>query len=409
MKIGILTYHCPPNFGAQLQALSTAGFLKKNGHDPVVLDWYASDLEEMYSRRIPKEQVICHQEFTKKYFPLSKRCRTESDLIKEIESLGIDGLIIGSDALFKYLPEKSRSVFSIKRMRFVNIKPLSCELVNGNPFFGGFLRGIKRMIPASVYAASSQNCPYEKMTIDEKISMKEALSNYKYISVRDVWTKQMIEFVTGRNDIMIYPDPVFSFNQNCYFQIPSQDEIIKKYNLKRNYVLLSFSDIFSTPEYISKIADEISIRGYQPVALPMPEKLFSADIDKKIELPLTPLEWYALIIHSCGYIGERMHPIVVCLHNAIPFYCFDEYGVKYRKGLSSKFNQLSSKTFLIVKEAEVLDNLYSYNGGTAMPSAKKVVDTLFSFNVNQCKRFAEKERGLYELGMKVTLESLSGE
>lgn len=31
MKIGILTYHCVPNFGAQLQTISTVGYVKKNG------------------------------------------------------------------------------------------------------------------------------------------------------------------------------------------------------------------------------------------------------------------------------------------------------------------------------------------------------------------------------------------
>ena len=49
MRIGVLTYHCPPNFGAQLQAVSTVGYLRRVGHDVIVLNWYAKDLEEMYT------------------------------------------------------------------------------------------------------------------------------------------------------------------------------------------------------------------------------------------------------------------------------------------------------------------------------------------------------------------------
>ena len=47
MRIGVLTYHCPPNFGAQLQAVSTVGYLRRVGHDVIVLNWYAKDLEEL--------------------------------------------------------------------------------------------------------------------------------------------------------------------------------------------------------------------------------------------------------------------------------------------------------------------------------------------------------------------------
>lgn len=48
MKIGILTYHCVPNFGAQLQALSTVCYLKRAGYEPILLNWYPKDLQVMY-------------------------------------------------------------------------------------------------------------------------------------------------------------------------------------------------------------------------------------------------------------------------------------------------------------------------------------------------------------------------
>ena len=166
--------------------------------------------------------------------------------------------------------------------------------------------------------------------------MSKALLNFNTISVRDVWTKRMVEKVTGINDIKVYPDPVFSFNNNCYLPIPTKKEIMEKFHLNEKYVLFSFSGKYCNEPYIQSLADEVERHGFQPVALPMPEKLFAASIKKTIQLPLSPIEWYALIIHSCGYVGERMHPIVVCLHNVIPFFCFDEYGIIEKKWFKKK-------------------------------------------------------------------------
>ena len=85
MRVGILTYHCVPNFGAQLQAMSTVGYLKKMGHTPVLLHWYPKDLEQLYARRVPKIQGMCQMQFAETFYPLSALCRNEKQLIKEIE------------------------------------------------------------------------------------------------------------------------------------------------------------------------------------------------------------------------------------------------------------------------------------------------------------------------------------
>ena len=128
MRIGILTYHCVPNFGAQLQATSTVGYLKRMGHEPIVLNWYPKDLEDMYANRVPKEQIEAHNAYTNKYLPITSICRTEEDLVNVIEQNNIDAIIVGSDALFKYVPEKNRRWFSKRKLRFFERKIMSCEL-----------------------------------------------------------------------------------------------------------------------------------------------------------------------------------------------------------------------------------------------------------------------------------------
>lgn len=409
MKIGILTYHCQPNFGAQLQAISTVGHLRNLGHQPIVLDWYAADLEDMYSKRIPQEQVQCHFQFTKAALPLSNKCSTEQNLIQEIDNLKLDALIVGSDALFKYVPLRNRRHFSKKKLKYIyDFVPLSCELLDNNPFFGAFLEQLSHSVPASVYAVSSQNCPYKRFTCSETRKMASALSHYKFISVRDAWTQKMIRAVTGRKEIPIFPDPVFSFRQNCYLNIPAKEEILNRYNLEENYVLFSFRNKFCPENYLSSLAKTFQDQGFQPVVLPMPEGLFSADIQKIINLPLTPIDWYALIIYSKGYIGERMHPIIVCLHNSIPFFNFDEYGTKSTKSFFNKqlvYNPESSKTRLIVTEAGFTSNLYSYQGGTPFPSPIMVLQQIQNFDQKKCQEFSRQKTALYEEAMTELLAS----
>ena len=412
MNIGLLTYHCPPNFGAQLQSVSTVGFLRNLGHNVVVLNWYPQDLEAMYAQRIPNEQVVCHQQFADQNLPLSPLLRNEQEVIEQIEHSNLDAIVVGSDALFKYKPEKLRRHFSKRRLRYIVSPPsLSVMGLSGNVFFGAFIAKLNKTLPVGVYAVSSQNTPYQEMTRHEEDDMRTAMSHFSFISVRDKWTQMMVQHITHRSFVPIYPDPVFAFNSNSYLTVPSKAEILSKYNLSANYVLLSFSDWYCKSAYIADISRNLSARGLQPVALPMPEKLFNPGIAHHIELPLSPIDWYALIIHSRGYIGERMHPIVVCLHNAVPFYSFDEYGVKRTKGLfpfnKKVYDPLSSKTHTIVAEAGLLDNLYSYQSTSPFPLPSAVVDGICHFDADRCRAFSQAKYKEYKQGMAHLLATLS--
>ena len=391
MNIGILTYHCVPNFGAQLQVLSTVECVKSLGHTPFVLNWYPKDLEELYSHRICKEQILCHNFYTEKYLPVTSLCRTEKDLLKTISDNNIDFILTGSDALFKYVPKAKRRYFSLRKFRCITQNIISCEDFPNNPFFYDYYEKLEEKIPVVALSVSSQNCPYKSMDKEERCLIGKSLKNFKKITVRDEWTKEMVEFLTGISDIKVTPDPVFAFNNNCNKYIPSKDEILEKFSLSDKYVLFSFSNKYISDSYINSVITECEERCLQPVALPMPESLRDFGLKDTIKLPLLPIDWYALIKYSCGYIGERMHPIVVCLHNSVPFYSFDEYGVLKRHlgGLVKKVNIQSSKTYHIVKKFGFLNNLYSIKSGQ-QPIAKEIVESLFCFDKNKCNIIAKK-------------------
>ena len=80
MKIGILTYHWVYNFGANLQTLSTIGYLRKRGHTPIVINWIPEDSKADYDKTTDLEMIKIFREFQSSHYPLSRLCRNSKDV-----------------------------------------------------------------------------------------------------------------------------------------------------------------------------------------------------------------------------------------------------------------------------------------------------------------------------------------
>lgn len=411
MKIGIITYHCVCNFGAQLQAVSTVGFLRRKGYDTVVIHWYPQDLDDMYKKKISSEQYAEHIKFAEQNMPLTKLCRTESELLNVINENNLDAILLGSDALFKFLPRSERKIFSKQKLRIVDKPFASDQILEGNPFWGSFIPKLKKDIPVVVVSVSSQNAAYKKTNKYEFNQLKTALERFKYISVRDEWTKNLVEYFTGNTNIRVTPDPVFSFNQNTDLSVPSKQEIQEKYNIPDKYVLLSFKSNAITTKFISEIETRLTVEGYTSVAFLHPEGLKDYGLTHKITIPLSPLDWYYLIKYSSGYIGERMHPIVVALHNSIPFFCFDEYGtIKKRIPYINKFGKFipeSSKIHHILSKAGLLNNMVQMKLGLKYAISQEIVERFLSIDKQQLLDFSKSQQLSYEKSMNEILECLN--
>jgi hypothetical protein len=402
-RIGILTYHCIPNFGAQLQALSTIGYLRDNGYEPVMLNWYPSDLEEEYRKRAPEDQNRIQFNFSQKNMPVSRLCRTLEELCEEIEDLQLDAVIAGSDALFDYTPEKHRYNFSLRRLKKIPIKITSNHLLP-NPFWGSFNDVLSQKIPVYGYAISSQNMPYQSLSKEECKELRRLLNGFEKITVRDNWTADLVKKVGDIEEAPVVPDPVFALNQN-YRDIPSKEEIIKRFRLPDNYILISFLYPILDDEYVNEIIRLAEYEtGAKCVSFPMPDKLRRFNTKYTVELPLSPTDWYSLIKYSQGYIGERMHPIVVCMHNAIPFFCFDQYGTTQTiiPRLWSRFVPKSSKIFHILKEAGLGANSVFYKNAKEI-TPRMVVDRFVRFDRDKCYLFSKAQLESYNKSMKMLL------
>lgn len=393
MNIGILTHHWVYNFGANLQTLSTLNFIRKAGHTPFVINWIPADVEKSYQHDTTAEQADCFRKFQDRYFPLTTVCRDSREIAEVINKYHIDRVMIGSDTVFKL----RKPVFSFRKMRM--IYPTS-NAKFPNAFWGDFLN----------YGVSPSVVAYSAATIDtnpsqfdkEKSAIGEALRRFQRITVRDHATAELIQYFTnGELNPPITPDPVFGFNNNVDGQMTKAD-VMERFGLPEHYYLIGFQEAFESRAYnwAKDVASYIKQRtNVECFELPRQTGRRLLNINQINEGPITPLEWYSIIRFSNGFIGQLMHPIVSAMHNSLPFYSLDYYGIGKYKRL--KIDYKTSKVYQIVKQADMLYR-YCHVGARfdRLPNHKEVVDAFLTDDNNKRIEWSRKMAELSKNTMK---------
>lgn len=403
MNIGILTYFNICNFGANLQAFSTYNYFINRGHNPIMINWIPKSLEKSYQITIPTLQSECHLKFCKERFTMTNVCRTSEDVAEAIKKFNIEAVIVGSDAVAQHHTFLSRIIFPSPRI--ISYKPSKEDTTCPNPFWGLFNQYLDSPVPVAMMSVSNQDTDYKLMKSSECKIMKDFAQNMKYISTRDIHTSDMFSYVTkGVIKPSITPDPVFAFNDNVKNQ-PSEHEIREKYDIREKYILVCLQPSRNiSKEWIIRFKDVCLSRGYEPVAFPLPRGIsFQHTFKKVIDLPLDPMDWYSLIKYSSGYVGCNMHPIIVSLHNGVPCYSFDNYGVThFRVFVENK----SSKIYHILNAFGLLSNRARSRGlFQDKPSVEDVLNKLEQFDKEKVLDVSHEYIGKYKLMME-EIESL---
>lgn len=403
MKIGILTFYRVSNFGANLQALSTYHYLIKNGHTPILIYYETYKTSENNSKN-KSIQSQTHIDFLDRCMPnQTEICRDAQDINNAIDKYGIEAIIVGSDAVVQHHPLLSR-IHKGHRKPFY-ISDVMPERMFPNPFWG---IGITSTVPMVMMSVSSQNSNYTLFSKKTKRQMYSALSRMKYISVRDSWTQKMMLSVLGKDyyrDIAITPDPVFAFNNNVQGMIPSEENIRKHFHLPENYVLVCLNGQNLEVNQLQEIDNKLAEHDKHCVAFPLPTGIkFKHPFKYSIDIPLEPIDWYALIMYASGYIGCNMHPIVVSLHNAVPCFSIDHWGTRDFWGNQKDDN--SSKVADILKTFGIEKNRAVIENGKCNVETNRIIMSLLSFPKSKVHAFAEKWAIQYEKMLNSILKSI---
>lgn len=384
MNIGILTFYKVANFGANIQGVSTYYYLKKIGYNPIFLNYVSvkteNSLEESYKKSV---QTKAHIDFVNSYIEnQTENLYNSDDVVAAIDKYHIDAIIIGSDAVVQHHPLLSR-IHRGRRKPFYISHPAP-ERMFPNPFWGC---GFDDKIPTVMMSVSSQNSKYSQFSKSLKSRMFKTLNNMKYISVRDTWTLDMMKAIGVNHDVKVTPDPVFAFNYNAGHLVPSEDDIRKRFSLPKDYVLVSLHSQSLTLKTLDELNSMFKAVGKTCVAFPMPGGVrYQHHFDYEIKVPLSSIDWYALIKYASGYVGSNMHPIIVSLHNAVPCFSIDHWGTK------DFFNRTvrdgSSKVEHIMGEFGLKNYVKPIDNDICYVEASVIVDAIQKFPCEHVRKVA---------------------
>lgn len=209
MKIGIITVHKSPNYGACLQSYALWRYLDGQGHDVEIIDLYRPHQKEyVKSRRFQpmrpvRRTLLGHgKTLVKKLLGWQKK----QNLFSEAAKVKFDDFnaqinysipYYGIDELYANPPQYDLYVSGSDQLW--NPTQQFCM----EPYFLTFLDEDKKRIS---YASS---IGITKLTTEEKEKFKKWLSSYSAISVRELQAKNLLDALSIGKEIHQVADPTF--------------------------------------------------------------------------------------------------------------------------------------------------------------------------------------------------------
>lgn len=378
MKIGILTYHSPCNFGANLQAYASSKFFESLGYTVRVINYLP--LENDNEGRNLTEQEIAHDNFSQHTLNVTRKVYSGEDVYNVVKEEQIDIVAIGSDAVWNKNNRKRLEVFYAKWL---------------------FNTELEKKVRVIALSPAFMGSDYRDLTMEERDSFKQGLLKFSAINTRDEWTKNVVnrEIVGGEYIKTVNPDPVFLLDQFCDENWVHNESVIasKKYyaiTLPKDY--MKSMGIFKQ-RWLDRLKHEVNKRGYLLVELPTPEGYSGYEgFDYVVKYPIDPLQWFLWLKNAKAFVGLRFHAVVSCISSGTPFFSLDSYANLNRGqrvlnllGYHNKDREWAyrSKIRNIIEGSGLED--YRVNGAQVNTiSAKKVVRMLESFPLDKMEAYS---------------------
>lgn len=394
MKIGILTYHAPCNFGANLQAYASQKYFTSLGHDTWIINY---DMEADKCDKAAKGQVEAHRHFSQEILRVTKIVDKYS-LLELVREMQFDVIGVGADAVW------NKRVHDDLRV-----------------FFGDWLfkSDLREKVKVFALSPAFMGQTYQDLPQSLKEDFKHAIEHFVFLDTRDEWTAHVINKEIAGYELVknLNPDPVFMLDKFIDVDWQHPDEIQSK-----GYYLYSLPKDFDKPlgclkrMWLKAFMRILHKKGYKLVEIPIPDGISKLPSDYRVPYPIDPLQWYLWIKNARGYFGIRFHAIVSSISAGTPFFSLDTYGkvdIKWRKLLSyiglhkydSVINQSSKIRNLI--QGSGLEN-HRINGTWFFTvSPRKLFNLLESTDINRIKQFRKKNIDKFESNMCEMIKRVS--
>lgn len=319
MKIGLLTYYGDlNNCGTNLQAYATYMELKK---------FYPNEQVEI----VPIHTFVALSKYMKYVpfltYPFYHKMERKYKLFKK-ESLGV-----GKEYMIKDVDEALRFVSSLNYDKIYVGADTLLELDKVPEGYDGLTVYWLKDVKAKKYliAASSKNVEFDNLTEKQREDMKEAVSQFKGIAVRDRATKELISHFVTEDEVRYVADPVFTLEPD--------HALTEKYLKSRKLVIPPKSVLIHatfSEKWPRKMVKRLHKLGYTVFA-----PRFNAWADVMLN-DMSPLEQFGIYKYFDFVITHRFHDCVFCLKNNVPalIYIKDKNELATAKGDSKHVSLL---------------------------------------------------------------------
>ncbi len=333
-KIGILTFHRSINYGAYMQCLSLSHYLSENLPDckVEVIDYESKIMHDIYVPKInlsairhPKlyfSSKVKYSEFQKaaEYLPLSSKhfiSDGDDEALYTYIKDNYDIVIVGSDAVWNWVKRGFPNPYLLK-------KP------------DGVLK--------FSYAASAYGMGPEFVGEDEQQYLKDSFENFKFIGVRDEYTRELVLKACPEAKVFFTCDPTVFLDLNYVLNLLGKTKesfreyIYKKYSLPPNKIIIGVMG--TSNETVSAIKKQYGDKCY---IVCLYSYLKEAD---NFMSELSPLEWALVFGLFDLTITSYFHGTLLSLRNNTPVISIDKTDF-------SKHNE--GKIHDVLRRTELLD------------------------------------------------------
>ena len=395
MKIGILTYHAPCNFGANLQAYCSMRYLQSLGHDVKIINYVSPEYQN---------QLSCQEMQREAHWHFCQNTLNTTRLISEggqylyalVKEENFDTIMIGSDAVWNYSNLEDFKVYHADWLWNTDLAD-KIRVISLSPAFMGQT--------------------YENLCEDDKAGFAKSLRRFSYLTTRDTWTKDVINReILGEELIKtVNPDPVFLLDDLC------NDKWIVPNDIKsKGYYIMSLPPNFAkvhsglNKRWFESFKKIVNKRGYMLVELPLPEGTTGLPFDYTVPYPIDPLQWFLWLKNAKGFIGLRFHAVVSCISACTPFYSLDIYGRSTSRIISLLnkfgFHKLDHKYNKSSKIRNILDGSglenYRMNGdAVSMICPRSLLRKMETYDMDSLILYKKEMKDTFKSNIEVMLSS----